>query len=94
LRGRFLDRERFESAISLGRWSDLPPALIEPPTDYDAPSDNSNFDLHWIANRLRLGDIARPRATTNTAFFDKPAAGCEADRASAANHDATGPRDE
>jgi hypothetical protein len=62
---------------------------------HEIPSDYSNFDPRWIAKRLRPGDfIAQSRPTTNTAFFDHPLFGCEADGASAASHDAVDSRDE
>jgi hypothetical protein len=62
---------------------------------HEIPSDYSNFDPPWIAKRLRHGYfIAQPRPTTNTAFFDQPRVGCEADGASAAAHDAVDSRDE
>jgi hypothetical protein len=59
------------------------------------PSGYSHFDPCRTANRLRAGDFISQAGTTgNASRREQPTAGCEADGASAANHDAVAPRDE
>ena len=58
-------------------------------------SDYSDFDALRAAKRLRAGDFIAPaRASGKPSYCEQPTAGCEADGASAADHDAANARDQ